>query len=126
MNFLAGIDGAIYANVIQGACNSVEFLRFFTEALQTVDPKTRRPIEEVGFFNNFAAHHGEAEQALCESLDLGMELLFLPVYSPDFSPVEFFSKLKTLAYAQIAIRTVYPRKQEFMDCYWSLFARSYK
>ena len=44
MNFLAGIDGVKSANIIQGACNSVEFLRFFTEALQTVDPKTRRPI----------------------------------------------------------------------------------
>ena len=101
MNFLAGIDGLKYANIMQVVCNSVEFLRFFTEALQTVDPKTRRPILEVGdiiVVDNFAAHHGEAEQALRKSLDnLGMELLFLPVYSPDFNPVEeVFSKLKYL------------------------------
>ena len=101
MNFLAGIDGIKYANIIQGACNSVEFLTFFTEALQTVDPKTHRPILEVGdiiVVDNFAAHHREAEQALRESLDnIGMELSFLPVYSPDFNPVEeVFSKLKYL------------------------------
>ena len=67
MNLLAGIDGLKYANIIQGVCNSVEFLRFFTEALQTVDPKICRPILEVGHIivvDNFDAHHGEAEQAL--------------------------------------------------------------
>ena len=47
---------------------------------------------------NLAAHHGEAERALRSFLnDLGMELVFLPVYSPDLNPVEeVFSKLKYL------------------------------
>ena len=38
MNFLAGIDGSKYANIIPGASNSMELLRFFSEALETVDP----------------------------------------------------------------------------------------
>ena len=48
--------------------------------------------------DNLAAHHGEAERALRGFLnDLGMELVFLPVYSPDLNPVEeVFSKLKYL------------------------------
>ena len=48
--------------------------------------------------DNLAAHHGEAERALRSFLnDLGMELIFLPVYSPDLNPVEeVFSKLKYL------------------------------
>jgi hypothetical protein len=46
MNFLAGIDGLKYANIIQGASNSIEFLRFFSEALETVDPNTNRPVLE--------------------------------------------------------------------------------
>ena len=48
--------------------------------------------------DNLAAHHGEAERALRSFLnDLGMELVFLPVYSPDLNPVEeVFSKLKYL------------------------------
>ena len=101
LNFLFGFDGVKYGNVIEGASNSVQFLRFFDEALQTVDPIRQRPILEVGdivVVDNLAAHHGEAERALRSFLnDLGMELLFLPVYSPDLNPVEeVFSKLKHL------------------------------
>ena len=43
LNFLAGIDGVKYANVIQGACNAMEFLRFFEEASETTDALTERP-----------------------------------------------------------------------------------
>ena len=48
--------------------------------------------------DNFAAHHGDAEVALRSFLnDVGMELLFLPAYSPDLNPdEEVFSKLKYL------------------------------
>ena len=72
MNLLAGIDGVKYANIIYGRSNSIEFLRFFSEAFHIVDPKTCRLIMEVGdiiVVDNFAAHHGEAEQALCDYLD---------------------------------------------------------
>ena len=48
LNFLAGIDGVKYANIIQGASNTIEFLRFFAEALNTIDPGTTRPVMEVG------------------------------------------------------------------------------
>ena len=101
LNFLVGYDGVKYGNIIEGASNSVQFLRFFDEASQTVDPITQRPILEVGdivVVDNLAAHHGEAERALRSFLnDLGMELVFLPVYSPDLNPVEeVFSKLKYL------------------------------
>ena len=50
-----------------------------------------RPILEVGgivVVDNLAAHHGEGERALRSFLkDLGMELIFLPVYSPDLNTV---------------------------------------
>ena len=64
LNFLAGVDGLKYANIVQGASNSIAFLRFFSEASQTVDPNTLRPVLEVGdivVVYNFAAHHGDAE-----------------------------------------------------------------
>lgn len=101
LNLLGGIDGVKYANVLPGASNAMEFLRFFEEAAETVDPVTERPVLEVGdiiVVDNFAAHHGEAERALPNYFDdLGMELLFLPAYSPDLNPVEeVFSKLKYL------------------------------
>jgi transposase len=42
---------------------------------------------------NLAAHKGERAREVVEAR--GCELLFLPAYSPDFSPVEeAFSKLK--------------------------------
>ena len=40
LNFLVGYDGVKYGNIIEGASNSVQFLRFFDEASQTVDPIT--------------------------------------------------------------------------------------
>ena len=101
LNFLVGIDGMKYANLIDGACDTVEFLRFFSDALRTIDPYTQRPVIEVGdtiVVDNCATHHGEAERILQETLaEIEVELLFLPVYSPDFNPVEkVFSKLKYL------------------------------
>ena len=95
LNFPAGVDGLKYANIVQGAS------RFFSEASQTVDPNTLRPVLEVGdivVVDNFAAHHGDADVALCSFLnDVGMELLYLPAYSTDLNPVEeVFSKLKYL------------------------------
>ncbi|XP_044167748.1 uncharacterized protein LOC122951772 [Acropora millepora] len=101
LNFLAGVDGLKYANIVQGASNSNEFLRFLSEVSQTVDPNTLRPVLEVGdivVVDNFAAHHGDAEVALRSFFnDVGMELLYLPSYSLDLNPdEEVFSKLKYL------------------------------
>ena len=62
LNFVAGVDGLKYANIVQGASNSIEILRFFSEAPQTVDPNTLRPVLEVGdilVVDNCTAHHGD-------------------------------------------------------------------
>ena len=78
----------------------MNFLDFsMTEASQAEDFVTQRPVLEVDdiiVVDNLAAHHGEAERALRDFFnDIGIELLFLPVYSPDLNPVEeVFSKLK--------------------------------
>ena len=49
-------------------CKAIyQFLRFFPEVSQTVDPNTLRPVLEVGdilVVDNFAAHHSVAEIAL--------------------------------------------------------------
>ena len=48
---------------------------------------------QVVVLDNLAAHEGERVRELVEGR--GCELLFLPPYSPDFSPIEeAFSKLK--------------------------------
>ena len=79
----------------------MEFLRFFEEASECLDPITQRPVIEVDdviVVDHFAAHHRETERALRLYFnELGVELLFLPVYSPGMNPVEeVFAKLKYL------------------------------
>ncbi len=50
---------------------------------------------QVVVLDNLGAHKGERVRELVEAR--GCELLFLPAYSPDFSPIEeAFSKLKAL------------------------------
>jgi transposase len=50
---------------------------------------------QVVVMDNLSAHKGERVRELLESV--GCELLYLPPYSPDFSPIEeAFSKLKGL------------------------------
>ena len=59
-NFLAGLDGVNYANTIDGATNTIEFLCFFEEAVNAVDPATGRPVLEVDdliIVDNLPAHH---------------------------------------------------------------------
>ncbi len=50
---------------------------------------------QVVVLDNLPAHKGERVRRLVEAR--GCELLFLPAYSPDFSPIEeAFSKVKAL------------------------------
>jgi transposase len=50
---------------------------------------------QVLVMDNLSAHKGERVRQLVE--EVGCEVLFLPAYSPDFSPIEqAFSKIKTL------------------------------
>ena len=62
LNFLVGLDGVKYANKIEVASNSYEFLSFFYEASQTEDFDTQHPVLEVYdiiVVDDLAAHHGE-------------------------------------------------------------------
>lgn len=47
LNFLVGLDGVKYANMLEGASSSYEFLRFFNEASQAEDFATQHPVLEV-------------------------------------------------------------------------------
>ena len=58
---------------------------------------------QVVVMDNLNAHKGDRVRELVEAR--GASLLFLPSYSPDFSPIEeAFSKLKTIL-RRIAART---------------------
>ncbi len=66
----------------------------FESYVERVLAPSLRPGQVV-VLDNLAAHKGERVRELVGAR--GCELLFLPAYSPDFSPIEeAFSKLKTL------------------------------
>ena len=89
-----------YANIVDGASTTIHFLQFWGEAANAGDVITGRPALEVGDVvvkDNCATHHFDGGVNLVSFFDeLEMELLYTPVYSPDFNPVEFvFSKMRT-------------------------------
>lgn len=100
LNMLVSLEGPEYYNVIDGSTDTVQFLNFFEEAANAVNVNTHRPALEVGdiiIMDNFAVHHFEGGEVLEEFLwDMGIELLYMPSYSPDLNPIEMcFNKVKT-------------------------------
>jgi transposase len=83
--------GAVLAAfVYPGATDGAAFATFATTVLL---PELRPG--DVVILDNLAAHrHAEVQQRFA---DAGVELAFLPPYSPDLNPIEnVFSKIKTL------------------------------
>jgi transposase len=75
---------------VQGATTRVVFEAYIEKVLV---PSLRRG--QVVVMDNLSAHKGERVRELVRSA--GCELLYLPPYSPDFSPIEeAFSKVKGL------------------------------
>ena len=102
LNFLADIEGVNYADVVKGATNMLEFLRFFKEAANALDPLTGRPALDVDdvmiIADNLPVHHGKAENAPNDFFDdMSIELPYLPISSSDLNPAEeAFSKMNYL------------------------------
>ncbi|XP_068707445.1 uncharacterized protein [Montipora foliosa] len=101
LNMLVSLDGPEYYNLIDGATNTMQFLQFFEEAGNCVNLQTGRPCLQVGdiiVMDNLSAHHYEGGEILEVWLEeMGIELIYLPTYSPDLNPIEFcFNKVKTL------------------------------
>ena len=75
---------------VQGATTGIVFETYIEKVLV---PSLRRG--QVVAMDNLSAHKGERVMELVESA--GCKLLYLPPYSPDFSPIEeAFSKVKGL------------------------------
>jgi transposase len=90
MTLLAGItlDGMTESLVIEGSVTTPVFEAFIEQILlPTLTPG------DLVVLDNLSAHKSSrVEQCLREH---GCQLLFLPAYSPDFSPIEHaFSKIK--------------------------------
>jgi hypothetical protein len=101
VNLMASLAGVCYANTVDGPADTIDFLRFFDEAYNSVHPATNQPCLEPGniiVMDNCPTHHNEGGRILGEFLqDLNIELVYMPAYSPDLNPVEYvFGKLRTL------------------------------
>lgn len=82
-------EGMSESLIIEGAVNAVAFERYVEEILA---PSLM--AGQMVIMDNLAAHKGKKVEQLIQ--DKGCQVLFLPAYSPDFSPIEeTFSKVKT-------------------------------
>ena len=95
---MASLAGVCYANTIDGPADTVDFLNFFEEAYNSIDPITNQPClkaEDIIVMDNAPTYHNAGGQVLGDFLrDLGIELVYMLAYSPDFNPVEYvFGKL---------------------------------
>jgi transposase len=82
-------EGMGESMIIEGAANAAAFERYVEEILAP-----SLSSGQIVIMDNLAAHKGKKVEQLIQ--DKGCQLLFLPAYSPDFSPLEeTFSKLKT-------------------------------
>ena len=81
-----------------GPCLTVEGATtkaVFEAYVERVLVPSLRPGQMVVILDNLGAHRGQRVRELIE--ERGCSLLYLPPYSPDFSPIEeAFSKLKAL------------------------------
>jgi transposase len=82
------VEGIGAAMILEGAANAVAFEAYLEDVLvPSLQPG------QIVVMENLPAHKGARVQQLIE--DRGGQLLFLPAYSPDFSPIEeTFSKIK--------------------------------
>lgn len=94
------LQGMGEALVWQGATDAATFEAYIQQVLA---PSLQRG--QIVVMDNLSSHQGERVRKAIEAR--GCQLLFLPTYSPDFSPIEgAFSKLKTF------LRRVGARTQE--------------
>jgi transposase len=95
-------DGVAAAMTIERATDTAVFLAFLDQVL--IPELARTKPDAVVVMDNLSPHKAPAVRARLEAA--GFELLYLPRYSPDLSPIEpLWSKLKALLRAAAA-RTV--------------------
>lgn len=99
VNYLVGITGVKYVNILDGPSDTTQYVDFVGEAVNSFTDDGERAIQvgDVLAVDNAPIHHHAAERILRNWLStIGAEYLFLPTYSPDLNPaVQCFRKVKT-------------------------------
>jgi transposase len=97
------LSGVGETMLIEGAANAQIFELYIERILA---PSLRKG--QIVVMDNLSIHKGQKVRQLIE--EQGCQLLFLPAYSPDFSPIEeTFSKLKAI------LRRIGARTQEALQ-----------
>jgi len=83
------LDGSTACMAIEGAADAEVFQAYVRQVLRP----TLRPGDVV-IMDNLSPHKSEQTLSLLE--EAGVEILFLPAYSPDLNPIEkMWSKIKS-------------------------------
>lgn len=100
LNLLIGKDCVLYYNFVGGSSNMYTYSNFWEEAAQNQDEYGRAVLIPGDFVvvDNCPIHRNNSERVLRLFFGMqGVQYGFLPVYSPDFNPVEnCFLKLKKI------------------------------
>ncbi len=97
-----GVEGVVAAMSVEAATSTAVFLAFLDRVL--IPELVRTKPGAVVVMDNLGAHKAAVVRARLEQA--GLHLLYLPRYSPEFSPIEpCWSKVKALLRAKAA-RTV--------------------
>ncbi|KAF7348782.1 Transposase domain-containing protein [Mycena venus] len=89
---LLTVDGMMANTVVEGSMKRADYLEFIEYEVMPLTTPFPGPLS-VLVMDNARIHHGEEILELAERF--GVRIEFLPLYSPDFNPIEeVFSKIK--------------------------------
>lgn len=100
LNLLCGLEGVLYANVIRGGSDTIDYLNFWQESVRQ-STNSGAPVLENGdviIVDNAPIHRHEGGEALARWFaDMGIYVVYTPTRSPEFNAAELiFNKIKTL------------------------------
>lgn len=100
LNLLVGLRGPLFYNFVDGSSTMAHYVQFFTDASHAYADDGLPVISpgDVIVVDNSPLHHNQAEVLLHNYFaPLGVQIIFMPRYSPDLSPAEpVFMQTKTL------------------------------
>lgn len=86
---IIGDDGLVHWRIIEGTYRKYEYLDFikslFTRLREEMDPTEENPQEKWLILDNCAIH--DKEQTVNLGKECGMQILYLPPYSPQLNPI---------------------------------------
>ena len=100
LSLLCGLEGVLYANTVDGASDSTNFLNFFAEAGRVTTALGNLAIEfgDYIILDNCPTYRCETGNILQRwLLQMGAQIIYTPSLSPEFNAAEYvLNKMKTV------------------------------